>query len=244
MFALFLLIAIIGLGVAVVLIVNLSLTATIDITVIVFYSGLLFVGLSAGLTAIVLLFRHRSQFHYFAAEELELLNQSRSFGLTTEIPQAPSSALEVHSTPWLHAALGLLQAVLFDLSAGFIANPSLYRSDFQASFTQALQQLSLHHSRGYVLHYQLLTHEPYQVNTVQSLSAQEYVVEIRGLADYFFERDGQQHPTPHLYDTQPPLLRVPVTFRLRIARSPNTAVWQMIGWWESVTGTSIGLATS
>lgn len=145
--------------------------------------------------------------------------------------------------PILHYAVGCLVAFLQDFSSGSITVPNMYSPEMRRMFQVELDQLQIYFDRGFRFHFEFYHNETYTAHIVHDISDSEKVVEVDGIFNYYFERNGDQHPTPHGYDTSPPLVQVPALVRLRIAQSPESGHWQLIGISENIRGLELGLAT-
>jgi hypothetical protein len=218
----------------------------IDTDVLIYvFIGLAVLPIVALLIGFVVIRMSHHQLHYFPQEGDEAfvwLHQTpqaivpQTLGIPTIAPIQPQQT-------WMQYTVGLLEATLIDFSTGIIHNPGLYHPEFQQSFIAILNQLQVYLQRGWIFHFELYTHEPYQVILREQLSPTECVTELTGLCNYYYERDGESHPTPHSFDTSAPLIRVPTVFRLRLIQSPQTGQWQLAGLYESITGSAMGLTT-
>lgn len=155
----------------------------------------------------------------------------------------PPSERLVEDDPLIHLAVGMLVALLQDFTEGRIMNLGVYAPQLRSMLEQELSYFRVYFDRGFAFHFNFYHQEPYEAFVRQQLSATDLVVEVAGVFDYYFERDGQQHPTPHGYDHNPPLIRVPARMHLRLQQSTQNAQWQLAGFSDSIRGLKLGLAT-
>jgi hypothetical protein len=160
----------------------------------------------------------------------------------SNVRQAPPSHRSQESDPLIHLAVGILVSLLQDFSEARIINYDVYASQFRGAFEQELSFFRVYFDRGYSFHFDFYHQEPYEAFIRQKLSDSDVVVEIAGFFDYYFEREGEKHPTPHEYDQNPPLMRVPARMHLRLQKN-ETAQWQLVGFSDSIRGLKLGLST-
>ncbi len=223
-----------------------SLAAIDDSMLIYIYVGLIALPLSALIVGLIIIKLNHRQLHYFpqAGDEAFVWLHQTPQAILPQVFSRPAPPPAAQAQPaWMQYSVGLLEAVLFDFSSGLIRNPALYHPEFQKPFSATLAQLQTYLQRGWTFHFELYTHEPYQVVLRQQLSPTESIVEFTGLCNYYYQRDGESHPTPHSFDTSAALIRVPAVFRLRLLQHPQTGQWQLAGLYESITGSQMGLTT-
>ncbi len=154
-------------------------------------------------------------------------------------PQPRTTATD----PIVHEAIGLMIALLQDLSRGQITERRFYHQLLSQMLDRELQQYRIYFDRGYAFVFRFHNDEHYEAHIIQKVSEDDIVVEIDGLFDYYFERNGERHRTPHDYDTSEPLIRVPARIRCRVTRAGHNGLWQLAGFGENIRGSSLGLAT-
>jgi len=145
--------------------------------------------------------------------------------------------------PLRHAAIGCLVAILQDFSNGRVAEPHVYSSDLLYMMEAEFHAMQVYRDRGFQFHFAFHHEETYDMHIRHVLSKTEFVVEIDGLFDYYFERDGQLHGTPQVEQQVDPLIRVPGYIRLRLRYDHKTKETQLLGWSENIRGLQVGLAT-
>ena len=145
--------------------------------------------------------------------------------------------------PIHHAAIGLMIALLQDLSNGHVEDSRFYRPELQQMLAYEQQQYRIYFDRGYHFVFQFHNDDHYETHLFSKLSDDEVIIELEGLFDYYFERNGERHRTPHGYDTTEPLLRCPARVRCRLQRLNQTAPWQLAGFSENIREGQLGLAT-
>lgn len=160
------------------------------------------------------------------------------------INPAPPSHRPEENDPLIHLAVGMLVALLQDFSLGRILNPDIYGLQLRQMLEQELSYFRVYFDRGYSFYFTFYHNEPYNAHVRQELAQQDRIIEVSGVFDYYFERDGEKHPTPHGYDENPPLIRVPARMLLRIQQHQQTAQWQLVGFSDSIRGLQLGLAVA
>ncbi len=155
----------------------------------------------------------------------------------------PIEPMQNEDDPIRHTATGFAQAVLQDFSRGVIAVPQMYSPQLAGEMEEELMMVRQYAQQKFRLQFAFHHTEQYEAHVLHVLNRNEFVVEIDGLFDYFFEKDGQLYNSPHQNVGAEPLIRVPALVRLRIVRDPETTHWQLSGFSENITGRQIGMAT-
>ncbi len=155
-----------------------------------------------------------------------------------------SDAEHEPDAPLLHHAIGFLEFFLQDFSSGVLADPSFYGTPLRTTMVQELEQLRVWRDRGYRIHFAFHHDEPYRAHVVHAEHRHDVVVEIDGLFDFYFERDGLRTSSPHQFDQRAPLERQPARIRVRMIEEATTHRWQLVGLSESIRGSEYGLATA
>lgn len=215
-----LLIVVIAIPVAIILLVNDSPEVRAGLTQYVFIALFLFPAIVAYVIILVVAF-HPPAYHFVP--------------LATDQPAAMD--------PTIHQAVGLMIALLQDLSRGQIVEERFYKLELLQMLHYEMQQYQIYFDRGYRFIFQFDNDSHYEAHLVQEVGDDDVIIEIDGLFDYYFERNGEQHRTPHGYDTSEPLLRCPARVRCRLQRLNRTAPWQLAGFSENIRGGQLGLAT-
>lgn len=145
--------------------------------------------------------------------------------------------------PVIHRAIGLMIALLEDLSKGYIAEPTFYSGQLIQMLQYEIQQYQIYIDRGYHFIFRFYNTEGYEAHTIRKISENDIVVEIDGFFDYFFQRGEERHRTPHEYDRSLPLLREPGQVRCRLIRESKDESWKLAGFSENIRGGELGYAT-
>lgn len=157
--------------------------------------------------------------------------------------QDPPSERSAQDDPIIHLSIGMLVSLLQDFSQAMVQNRDIYAPQLLSMLEQELTYFRVYFDRGYSFHFNFHHEESYEAFVTYRLSQADIVIEVAGVFDYYFERGGQQHPTPHGNDINPPLLRVPAVMHLRLQHNAQTTKWQLVGFSDSIRGLKMGLAT-
>lgn len=158
-------------------------------------------------------------------------------------PEEISVERSTQDDPIIHLSIGMLVSLLQDFSQAMVQNRDIYAPQLLAMLEQELSYFRVYFDRGYSFHFNFHHQESYEAFVTHRLGNTDMVIEVAGVFDYYFERAGEQHPTPHGNDTNPPLVRVPAVMRLRLQHNPQTTKWQLAGFSDSIRGLKMGLAT-
>lgn len=142
-----------------------------------------------------------------------------------------------------HAAVGLVLVLLQDISRGQILQQSLYAPELAFALQQELRQLAPYLQRGYRFHFDFRAGDGYKAYPVRTVHAHEILMEVEGRFDYYVERNGEMHLTPHEFDRAEPLMRVPGVVRLRMRKngvSDGSESWTLLGFSENIRGLALG----
>lgn len=143
--------------------------------------------------------------------------------------------------PIYHAAIGLMIAILQDFSRGMVAEGSLYQTDMRKMLEAELREYRVFFDRGYRLHFVFHHEQTYHLNIIHIITSNDIVVEVDGLFDYYFERNGERRLVPHLGDARPPFVNTPALVRLRLHRESEQMPWKLAGFEENLRNQHIGL---
>jgi hypothetical protein len=152
--------------------------------------------------------------------------------------------MEAQEDYFAHNAVGLLIAIVQDFSHTTITEPSIYTPALLAQMKQELQRYQLFLERGYRLHFHFHHEEAHALHVLYALGGYEFVVEVDGIFDFYFEYGGYRYRSMLPQDTRQPLMRAPARFRIRMKKDEESDRWRVLGFSDNITGQEFGLATA
>lgn len=143
----------------------------------------------------------------------------------------------------IHHGIGFLIAILQDFSRGEIIKPDIYGTELKRALEAELNQLQVYFDRGFSFHFDFYHSEKYQAYIKYVVNEDDIVIEVDGLFNFYFDRNGEKHPTPHAYDKTEPMVCVPAIIRMRVSKETQDNTLKLIGFSENIRGLQLGQAT-
>lgn len=142
--------------------------------------------------------------------------------------------------PYIQHAVGTLIALVQDISHGTIAEPEMYSDSVRIALKSYLEELLPYIQQGYHIHFDFFHNETYTAHLIRHFSESEYIVEVDGIFNYYCERSQTVYSVPGASDA---LFRTPGRFRLRMVKDNQSGDFILVGFSDTISGVSAGLAT-
>lgn len=178
----------------------------------------------------------------YSSRHAFLFSPRKSYSVE-EYQSGDRSLMNKEDDALIHVATGCMVALLQDFSMGRILNREIYAPAFVQEFEQELHFLQVYLDRGFRFHFAFHHEQTHHAFIRYRVNDYDVVIELQGLFDYYFEHNGNMHPTPHDYDVNPPLLNTTAFMRIRLEFHPSLQRWIVVGFSESIRGLRMGLAT-
>lgn len=163
--------------------------------------------------------------------------------IAQEEPPTSAQSVTKEDDSFIHLGIGYMVAVLQDFSLGRILNRELYSGEIMQQIERELEFLRVYMDRGFLFHFSF-HHEKQHTSFVRyRINENDIVIEVQGFFDYYFEHQGVRRSTPYDHDLQPPLIDVQGYVRVRLQQDKRLQRFMLVGFFESIRGSQMGLAT-